>query len=165
MLAIVAGLFFVLLLLNTSPVQNYIAKKITASISNKLGAQISIRKVSISPFNKLNIEGILIRDQNKDTLLFANLCKIRITDWFFLQKNATLSYIGIEDAVVKINRKTKIWNYEFITNYFKSSDTSNAAGKTHYDIKKIDLKSVRFEQNDQWTGSYMKASAVSLVVD
>ena len=165
MLAVVAGLFFVLLLLNTSPVQNYIAKKITASISNKLGAQISIRKVSISPFNKLNIEGILIRDQNKDTLLFANLCKIRITDWFFLQKNATLSYIGIEDAVVKINRKTKIWNYEFITNYFKSSDTSNAAGNTHYDIKKIDLKSVRFEQNDQWTGSYMKASAVSLVVD
>ena len=165
MLAVVAGLFFVLLLLNTSPVQNYIAKKITASISNKLGAQISIRKVSISPFNKLNIEGILIRDQNKDTLLFANLCKIRITDWFFLQKNATLSYIGIEDAVVKINRKTKIWNYEFITNYFKSSDTSNATGNTHYDIKKIDLKSVRFEQNDQWTGSYMKASAVSLVVD
>ena len=72
-----------LLLLNTSPVQNYIAQKITASISKKIGAQVSIRKVSISPFNKLNIEGVLIRDQNKDTLLFANLCKIRITDWFF----------------------------------------------------------------------------------
>jgi hypothetical protein len=140
LLAVVAGLFFVLLLLNTSPVQNYIAKKITTSISKQLGAQISIRKVSISPFNKLNIEGVLVRDQNKDTLLFANLCKIRITDWFFLQKNATLSYVGIEDAVVKINRKTKNWNYEFITNYFKSSDTSNTASNTHYDCKKINLE-------------------------
>ncbi len=165
MLAVVACFFLVLLLLNTSPVQNYIAKKITSSISKKLGAEVRIRKVNISPFNKLNIEGILVRDLNKDTLLFANLCKIRITDWFFLQKNATLNYIGIEDAVVKINRKTNTWNYAFITNYFNNSDTSNKGNKTHYDIKKIDLKSVRFEQNDQWTGNYMSASAVSIVAD
>lgn len=165
MLAVVACFFLVLLLLNTSPVQNYIAKKITSSISKKLGAEVRIRKVNISPFNKLNIEGILVRDLNKDTLLFANLCKIRITDWFFLQKNATLNYIGIEDAVVKINRKTNTWNYAFITNYFNNSDTNNKGNKTHYDIKKIDLKSVRFEQNDQWTGNYMSASAVSIVAD
>ena len=165
MLVIVACFFLVLLLLNTSPVQNYIAKKITSSISKKLGAEVRIRKVNISPFNKLNIEGILVRDLNKDTLLFANLCKIRITDWFFLQKNATLNYIGIEDAVVKINRKTNTWNYAFITNYFNSSDTNNKGNKTLYDIKKIDLKSVRFEQNDQWTGNYMKASALSIVAD
>ncbi|MFZ9213852.1 MAG: hypothetical protein ACO21S_01625, partial [Sediminibacterium sp.] len=165
MLAVVACFFLVLLLLNTSPVQNYIAKKITSSISKKLGAEVRIRKVNISPFNKLNIEGILVRDLNKDTLLFANLCKIRITDWFFLQKNATLNYIGIEDAVVKINRKTNTWNYAFITNYFNNSDTSNKGNKKHYEIKKIDLKSVRFEQNDQWTGNYMSASAVSIVAD
>jgi len=165
LLVIVACFFLVLLLLNTSPVQNYIAKKITSSISKKLGAEVRIRKVNISPFNKLNIEGILVRDLNKDTLLFANLCKIRITDWFFLQKNATLNYIGIEDAVVKINRKTNTWNYAFITNYFNSSDTNNKGNKTLYDVKKIDLKSVRFEQNDQWTGNYMKASALSIVAD
>ena len=165
MLAVVACFFLMLLLLNTSPVQNYIAKKITSSISKKLGAEVRIRKVNISPFNKLNIEGILVRDLNKDTLLFANLCKIRITDWFFLQKNATLNYIGIEDAVVKIIRKTNTGNYAFIINYFNNSDTSNKGNKTHYDIKKIDLKSVRFEQNDQWTGNYMSASAVSIVAD
>ncbi|MEY4054401.1 MAG: hypothetical protein RL034_1319, partial [Bacteroidota bacterium] len=145
--------------------QNYIAYKITASLSKKIGTQVSIKNVSISPFNKINIEGILIKDQKADTLLFANLCKIRITDWFFLQKNASLSYIGIEDAVVKINRTTPKWNYEFITNYFKSTDTSSNPDRTHYDIKKIDFKSVRFEQKDQWTGNYMKASAVSIVAD
>ncbi len=154
-----------LLLLNTSPVQNYIAQKITASISKKIGAEVSLKKVSISPFNKLNIEGVLIRDQNKDTLLFANLCKIRITDWFFLKENATLSYIGIEDAVIKTNRKTKNWNYDFIATYFKNNDTTSTSSRTQYDIKKIDLKSIRFEQNDQWTGSYIKAGIVSLVAD
>jgi len=154
-----------LLLLNTNYVQNYIAHKITASLSKKLGTQVRVKNVSISPFNKINIEGILIKDQKSDTLLFANLCKIRITDWFFLQKNASLSYIGIEDAVVKINRTTPEWNYAFITNYFKSTDTTTNNNSTHYDIKKIDFKSVRFEQKDQWTGNYMKASAVSIVVD
>jgi hypothetical protein len=154
-----------LLLLNTNYVQNYIAHKITASLSKKLGTQVRVKNVSISPFNKINIEGILIKDQKSDTLLFANLCKIRITDWFFLQKNASLSYIGIEDAVVKINRTTPEWNYAFITNYFKSTDTTTNNNSTHYDIKKIDFKSVRFEQKDQWTGNYMKASAVSIVAD
>ncbi|MFM6969180.1 MAG: translocation/assembly module TamB domain-containing protein [Sediminibacterium sp.] len=154
-----------LLLLNTNYVQNYIAHKITASLSKKLGTQVSIKHVSISPFNKINIEGVLIKDQKSDTLVFANLCKIRITDWFFLQKEATLSYVGVEDAVVKINRTTPIWNYEFITNYFKSNDTTTNNNGTHYDIKKIDFKSVRFEQKDEWTGNYMKAAAVSIVAD
>jgi hypothetical protein len=153
-----------LLLLNTNYVQNYIAHKITASLSKKLGTQVRVKNVSISPFNKINLEGVLIKDQKSDTLLFANLCKIRITDWFFLQKDATLSYIGIEDAVIKINRTTPEWNYEFITNYFKNTDTANN-NSTHYDIKKIDLKSVRFEQKDEWTGNYMKVSAVSIVAD
>ena len=70
-----------LLLLNTNYVQNYIAHKITASLSKKLGTQVRVKNVSISPFNKINLEGVLIKDQKSDTLLFANLCKIRITDW------------------------------------------------------------------------------------
>ena len=54
---------------------------------------------------------------------------------------------------------------DFITTYFNSNDSTSKSGRTQYDIKKIDLKSIRFEQNDQWTGSYMKASVVSLVAD
>ena len=49
--------------------------------------------------------------------------------------------MGRELEVVKINRTTPKWNYEFITNYFKSTDTSSNPDRTHYDIKKIDLKS------------------------
>ena len=48
-----------------------------------------------------------------------------------------------ESRLMVINRKTKTWNYEFITNYFKTSDTTNKTPTTQYDIKKIDLKSER----------------------
>ncbi len=145
--------------------QNIIAHKITASLSQKLRTKVSIQHVSISPFNKINIEGILIKDQAEDTLLFANLCKIRITDWFFLQKNVTLQYIGLEDAVVKINRKSEKWNYAFILDYFNDTTKTSATKTSQYDIKKIDFKSIRFEQKDQWLGNYTKVTAVSVIAD
>jgi len=66
---------------------------------------------------------LLIRDQQKDTLLFAKTLKLRISDLLFSSKDPVLGYIGLEKAKIYLHRRTPIWNYQFIVDHFKSNDT------------------------------------------
>ena len=60
----------------------------TSRLSKTLGAEVSVKNVSFSFFNRLNLEGTLVRDKQKDTILYAGQVKVRITDWFFLKDKA-----------------------------------------------------------------------------
>lgn len=112
------------------------------------------------------MEGVLIRDQKKDTILYAGLLRVRITDWFFLKDKADLKYIGLEDAVIKLQRKNAIWNYQFIVDYFSSpTPTKKKSGGIALSIKKIDLKNIHFLKNDLWTGDIVDVKLASLVLD
>jgi hypothetical protein len=61
----------------------------------------------------MDLDGALIRDQNKDTLLYAGSMKLRITDWFCLQTKPDLKYIGHENAMINIHRRDSVWNNQF----------------------------------------------------
>jgi len=154
------------LALQTEFVQNKIVKFSTNKLSKELGTEVSIKKVSLALFNKLNMEGTMIRDKQKDTLLYAGLLRVRITDWFFLKDKADLKFIGLEDGVIKLKRKDSVWNYQFMVDYF-SSPTTTKKKKSSFviDLKKIDLKNIRFEKTDLWTGDVMSVQVASLAID
>lgn len=138
----------------------------TEKLSKGLGTEVSIRKVSLSLFNSLNMEGTMVRDQKKDTLLYAGNLKVRITDWFFLKDSAVLKYIGLENAVIKLNRKDSVWNTAYLVDYFSSPTPSKKkGGGLVLNLKKIDLKNVRFTKNDLWVGERMDIILGSLVLD
>lgn len=155
------------LLLQLQPVQNFLVSKVAKRLSSDLHTEVSIKKVSFSFFDKMDLEGTLVRDLGKDTLLYAGTLKLRITDWFFLKDTIQLTYIGLEDAVIKMHRSDSVWNYQFIADYFSSSapkDTTKKKGII-LDIKKVDLKKVSFVQNDEWKGQQMTIKAGSLLLD
>ena len=66
---------------------------------------------------------MLIEDQQGDTLLYANDMKVRITDWFIFKKQAELKYIGLDDAIIKFQRKDSLWSQQFLFDYFSSPST------------------------------------------
>ncbi len=74
------------LLIQTETVQNFLVGKVTKRLSKDLNTEVRIQHVSFSFFNKMNLEGALIKDQQKDTLLYAGALKFRITDWFFWRR-------------------------------------------------------------------------------
>ncbi len=159
------------LLIQTEPVQNWLVKKVTVRISKDLNTQVSIKHVSFSLFDKMNLEGTLIRDRQKDTLLYAGKLKIRITDWFFLKDKAELKYVGLEDAVIKQHRSTdSVWNHQFLIDYF-SSPKKNATNKKksdggiELDLKTVDLKNVSFFTNDEWKGQLMVVKIGSMLME
>jgi hypothetical protein len=108
--------------IQTDLVQNWLVGIATNRLSKSLGTEVSVKNVSFSFFNRLNMEGVLVKDKQKDTILYAGEFKVRITDWFFLKEKAVLKYAGLENAIVKMQRtKDSTWNYDFILDYFKFS--------------------------------------------
>ena len=55
--------------INFGPVQNFLVKKVTAVLSKKLQTRVSVKHVDVGLFNKLIVEGVLVEDKKKDTLL------------------------------------------------------------------------------------------------
>ncbi|MFY7898850.1 MAG: hypothetical protein ACOVNY_01620, partial [Chitinophagaceae bacterium] len=161
-----ALLLIIVMALQTSFVQNWLVDVASKKLSKDLKTEVSINNVSIGFFNKLNLEGTLIRDQKKDTLLYAGALRVRITDWFFLKKKIELKYIGLEDAVIHLNRKDTTWNYGFLVKYFSSSEPKQKKeNNIELDLKKVDLKNVHFIQKDAWRGEDTNAHIVGLLMD
>jgi len=114
----------------------------------------------------MNLKGVLVEDQQKDTLLYAGTVQVNITDWFFLKDHADLHYIGLQDAVIKLQRTDSTWNYHFLEQYFSSSETSTQkkAG-IEFNLKKVLMKNVSILQRDAWVGNDLNIKLGSLDLD
>ena len=169
LLILLGLLLLVWLLIQTPPVQNFLAQQAAQKLSDKIGAEVKVTRVDFSLLNSMNLDGILVRDKQKDTLLYAGTFKVRITDWFIFKKKADLTYIGMEDVVVKMQRSDSAWNFQFIADAFASKDSatkqkSDSSGLA-LNIKKLDLKNVSFIKNDLWYGQKMQVKAGSLLLE
>jgi hypothetical protein len=158
-------LFLVLLisstwgLLQVTSVQNWLVNKASNYLSGELKTKVQVKHVEFSLFNKMLVEGVLIEDRKKDTLLYAGTLKVKISDWFFVIKKPTLSYIGLSDAVINMNRSDSAWNYQFLIDYFSApkAKTSNKSNP-QFDLKVVELNNIVFNRVDKWIGQDMKGS-------
>ena len=145
--------------------QNWLARKVTDRLSRDLQSRVRIDHVRIGFFNRMNLKGVLVEDQNKDTLLYAGTVQVNITDWFFLKEQADLRYIGLENAVIKLQRTDSTWNYQFLEQYFAggSSDKQRQAG-IEFNLKRVELYNVSIVQKDAWVGQdlYVKLNELKL---
>ncbi|MEP6615254.1 MAG: translocation/assembly module TamB domain-containing protein [Ginsengibacter sp.] len=132
----------------------------TKKLSKNLHTKVSIKHVDFGLFNKMLLEGTLILDKKNDTLLYAGSAKVNITDWFFFKDNIVLKYIALDDALINMNRKDSVWNYQFLADYFsspgKKTDTSKNVVKL--DLKIVEFNRIRIVEKDEWIGQDMLLS-------
>lgn len=152
------------LLLLLPIVQEKIGRQIAHSMSQSLGTEVKLEGLSFSLLNRVDLKNILIRDQQKDTLLFAKTLKLRVSDVLFSSKEPVIRYIGLEKASIYLHRKTPVWNYQFIVDHLMSNDTSKASTQS-IDLKKVDLTNIKFVQDDEWIGSTTKLEAKHLLAN
>lgn len=154
------------LALQTTPVQNWLVKKVTNRLSRDLHTTVSIKHVDFALFNKMSLEGTLIKDRLEDTLLYAGALKVNITDWFFFKDKIELKYLGLQDAQINLTRTDSIWNYRFIIDYFAGpKETAGSKGTINLDLKTIDLDNVTLLQKDAWRGEDMVLRFSTLDID
>lgn len=138
-------------------------KKAASVLSEKLKTEVSVKHVDIGFFNKLLVEGVMIKDLKKDTLLYAGVVKLNITDWFFLTQKPVIKYIGLSDAVINLKRTDSVWNYQFLADFFASpKSTTKKESNTQIDLKTIELNNVTFNKIDGWIGQDLRASIKKL---
>jgi hypothetical protein len=159
------------LLIQLPPVQTWLVSKVTHRISRQLHTTISVRHVNFSLFNKMVLDSVLVKDQRQDTLLYAGAVKVNITDWWFFKDKTELKYIGLEDATIRLHRRTdSIWNYQFLVDYFSSpsqpaTPEKDSTQPVELDLKRLDLTRVHFEKRDEWRGENMDLRLQSMYLN
>jgi TamB, inner membrane protein subunit of TAM complex len=111
------------------------------------------------------LEGTLVEDRKKDTLLYAGAVKVSITDWFFLQDQAELEYIGLENAIINLYRTDSVWNHQFIFDYFDAPPSTKPKKRIELLLKRADLQNVVFRKTDEWIGQNMAIGIGNLKLD
>ncbi|WP_346236677.1 translocation/assembly module TamB domain-containing protein [Niabella insulamsoli] len=151
-------------LIQMPPVQNWLIDKVTARLSKDLKAAIEIGSVDFSLFNKMNLQRVLVKDQQKDTILSAGEVTVNITDWFFLKQNVELKYIGLRDAYIRLQRSDSVWRHQFLLDYFTTPDQPKKKKKSSINLalREVDLKNILVRQQDGWVGQDMTISLASL---
>ncbi|HTI09999.1 MAG TPA: translocation/assembly module TamB domain-containing protein [Puia sp.] len=170
MLVLILLLVTLWLLIQLPPVQTWLVSKVTKRLSHDLHTTISIKHVDFSFFNKMVLQGTLVEDTHKDTLLYAGAVKVNVTDWWFFKDKAELRYIGLEDATIKLHRTDSVWNYQFLVDYFSPSPDKTPAKKDttqgiELDLKEVDLSHIHFLKKDEWRGEDMELRLGALQLD
>ncbi len=152
--ASLAGLILLLWLLIRIPsVQNRLVQYAIKEAGKALKTEINIKSVDFSLFNRFYFNEFLIRDQSKDTLVYAGSLKLKITDWFFIKDKITIQYFGLSNAYINTKRTDSTWNYNFIIDALSSDkQTASKPSNIALDLKEIELDNIRYHTIDKWRG-------------
>lgn len=150
------------LLIQTSFFQTFLVRRIAGSIAHDLHTTVSVGRVDVELLNTMVLEKTLVLDQKKDTLLYAGRVEVHITDWFCFKDKIELQYIGLRDAVVKLNRTDKAWNYQFLSDYFSRPSSGGRQRQIELNLRKVELSNVFLQQKDGWRGEDLTGSVKRL---
>ncbi len=153
-------------LLKIPSIQTWLVKEVTSKLSDALHTKVSVKAVDVQFFNTILIEGVMLEDLKKDTILYAGSIKGNVNDWFFLKDKITIKNIRLNDVVVKLYRTDSVWNYQFIEDYFASptQKKKNNNYEVAIDLKELHFNNIRFSKIDAWLGDDMIANLGSLDV-
>jgi len=157
-------------LVNLTPVQNFLARKAASILSDKLKTKVAIQHVRIDFLNHVLVQGLYIEDRAHDTLLYAGEASVRITDWFIFKKDVpVIRYVGLKNAYGHLYRTTAndVWNYQFMVDAFDTGprDTTKKQNSFKMDLEKVVLENVRFHMDDAWGGSDYDIDVSALLLD
>jgi translocation-and-assembly-module (TAM) inner membrane subunit TamB-like protein len=155
-------------LVNLTPVQNYLAREAAGMLSRKLKTEVTVEHVRIDFLNHISVEVVYIGDQAHDTLLYAGQIRVRMTDWFIFKDKPVFHYLALNNTYIHLYRpaSSKTWNYDFIADAFSTAKKDTGAGKPfEFDLKKVELGNVRFHMDDKWGGEDEDYDAGSLVIN
>lgn len=163
-----------ILLIRTEKFQNFLIKKATHILSQKLNTPVSVSHVYLGFFNHIDIEGVYIADEYKDTLAHIGTLQIRTSELlsnYWRGTTPTLHSLELDNVYVNLyrNNTSDRWNYDFIADALggnSSNDTSQIETPRKeiqsdnnsntplpdLDIEKLICKNIRFKMYDAWSG-------------
>ena len=159
-LVLFSVILLILLLIQTSPVQNYGRGKIEAYLEKKLHTKVRIGNLYIGLPTKVILKNIYLEDQQKDTLLSGGNIEVDISMLKLLQHEVRLNDIELNGLTLKVKRlmPDTVFNFQFIADAFSSPgkkppDPSDSTGGFGFTIGSIHLQHIRAVYRDDATGN------------
>lgn len=123
MLAISLVLFFAF---QTETFQTWAAKQATQFLSGELSTRVDIKRVKISFVKNVTLEGVFVGDQHGDTLASGESIKVNVSEFSLSKHQLNLNEAELNGIKVKLlkYRGEKDFNFQFLADYFASSDTT-----------------------------------------
>ncbi|MHC1708084.1 MAG: translocation/assembly module TamB domain-containing protein [Bacteroidales bacterium] len=131
---LIPSIFYIIL--RTSGVQTWITARVTHYLSSELKANIYIKGVDISWFLDVELEGIFISDQHKDTLLYAESLVIDVNRIYNNRRMLKIQSVSLKNPsiVLRKHKADSAFNYQFLVDYFSSTDTTSTPEEKKWKI-------------------------------
>jgi translocation and assembly module TamB len=151
----------VLLLIQTSFVQNFARKKVVTYLENKLKTKVAIGKLDIKFPTALSLQNVYFQDQTKDTLLYGGEIKVDISMFKLIRSDIEIKEIALNDILLKVKRlpPDSVFNFQFIADAFSGKQTKTPSKKDTSGLKmnidQILINRTRIVYKDALTGNDM----------
>ena len=137
------------------------ATRAESYLRGKLKTEVRIGKFRTDFRHAINLDGVYLEDQKSDTLLSVGHLGVDLDIWALLHSQVNISNVELNDGRVRLTRTEpdSVNNYDFIINAFvdPNAPVDTTASALKYDIGKARLTNIYFTQNDQVTGSDIRA--------
>lgn len=137
--------------IRTSWFQTFLAQQATAYLSKELGTEISIDKVDIVFFDRIDLEGIYVEDKIKDTLLYSELIAVTINDFSLSESYLSIDEVNVNNTqanIIKYKNDTTL-NFQHIIDYFASEEKDTTSSEFAVTVETIALNDISFRYRDE----------------
>ena len=156
---------FLLGILQLPDFQNWLADRVTASISSTLETEVEVDYVRLSWFDELTIEGLFVEDKYGDTLLYGALLEADLNLLSLLDNAVEIEALTIADTKFKIRRDLGDPESNLETALEKLFPPRDTPGKPiNLALDRLDLERIVFVQADSVRGQRFDVSLESAVI-
>lgn len=159
--SVVFLIILVLLLIQSSYVQNFAREKVVTYLEHKLKTTVEIGKLDIKFPTAISLQKVFFEDQSKDTLLYGGEIKVDIDMFQLLRNNIQIKEIYLDDILAKVKRlpPDSAFNFQFIVDAFSSEEKETPekedTSTLKINIERILVKKTRIIYKDLFSGNDM----------
>ena len=151
-----AGVIIILLLISYSglkspKVQTFISKNLADKLSKELNTEVTIEGVDIKLIKTIVLEGILIKDLHKDTLLYVKYFSLDVSNYNLDSNYFNISEVELNKASVYLKKYLgeDALNLQFIIDHFATEDTVTTTARWLIDGENLSLNNIHFKYHDE----------------
>ena len=147
--------------LQSPATQDFVARRAESYLQGKLHTTVHIGKFRTDFRHALNLDDVYLADQKNDTLVSVGHLGVSIDLFALARKQINISAVELNDGRVRLTRTApdSVNNYDFIIKAFTdpTAPVDTTASSLQYNIGKARLTNIYFTQDDQITGSDLRA--------
>ncbi|UYW01492.1 translocation/assembly module TamB [Flavobacterium agricola] len=154
--SIVCLLLLSTFLIQIPSVQNKLKNIGVNYLQNKIQTEVALDRFYINFPNEIEVDGLFLRDQQQDTLVYANSLRVSINLFDLLNSKANITLIKADDLISNIAKDSLgVFNFNYIVDAFaspKPAEVDKEPSNFVIELGKIELNRIQFSYQDAVEG-------------